>query len=48
MYLNHTTLVEWNGFRSVACKVLNGVNQAGILSPIMFGVYRVRHNKVAL
>jgi len=39
MYLNHSTQVEWNGFRSVAFKVLNGVKQGGILSPIMFCVY---------
>jgi len=39
MYLNHTTLVEWNGFRSVTFKVLNGVKQGGIISPIMFCVY---------
>jgi len=39
MYLNHSTLVEWNRFRSVAFKVLNGVKQGGILSPITFCVY---------
>jgi len=39
MYLNHSTQVEWNGFRSVAFKVLNGVKQGGILSPIMFRVH---------
>jgi len=41
IYLNHIhmTLVEWNGFRSVAFKVLNGVKQRAIISPIMFCVY---------
>jgi len=39
MYLNHMTLVEYNGFKSAAFKVLNGVKQGGIISPIMFGVY---------
>ena len=38
MYLNHITLVEWNGFRSVAFKVLIGVKQGGIISPVMFCV----------
>ena len=38
IYLNHIhmTLVEWNGFRSVAFKVLNGVKQRGIISPICY------------
>ena len=39
MYLNHMTLVEYNGFKSAAFKVLNGVKQGGIISPIMFCVY---------
>jgi len=39
MYLNHMTLVEWNGFRSVAFKMLNGVKQGGIIGPIVCCVY---------
>jgi len=39
MYLNHMTLVEYNGFKSAAFKVLNEVKQGGIISPIMFCVY---------
>ena len=31
--------IEWNWFRSVSFRVLNGVKQGGIVSPIMFCVY---------
>jgi len=39
MYFHHFTRIEWNGFRSVSFRVLNGVKQGGIVSPIMFCVY---------
>jgi len=39
MCLHHFTRIEWNGFRSVSFRVLNGVKQGGIVSPIMFCVY---------
>ena len=33
------TFVEWNGIRTAAFPILNGVNQGGIISPILFCVY---------
>ena len=39
MYLHHFTRIERNGLRSVSFRVLNGVKQGGIVSPIMFCVY---------
>jgi len=37
--LCNMTLVEYNGFKSAAFKVLNGVKQGGIISHIVFCVY---------
>jgi len=39
MYLFHFTKVAWNGARSNSFRVLNGVRQGAILSPILFYVY---------
>jgi hypothetical protein len=39
MYTNHITRVAWNGVYSNSFKVLNGVKQGAIISPILFCIY---------
>jgi len=39
MYLFHFTKVAWNGTCSNSFRVLNGVRQGAILSPVLFCVY---------
>jgi len=39
MYLFHFTKVAWNGTCSSSFRVLNGVRQGAILSPVLFCVY---------
>jgi hypothetical protein len=39
MYLFHFTKVSWNGSSSSSFRVLNGVRQGAILSPVLFCVY---------
>jgi Reverse transcriptase (RNA-dependent DNA polymerase) len=39
MYLSHFTMVAWNGTRSNSFRVINGVRQGAILSPVLFCVY---------
>jgi hypothetical protein len=39
MYLFHFTMVAWNGTRSNSFRVINGVRQGAILSPVLFCVY---------
>jgi len=39
MYLFHFTKVAWNGARSYSFRVLNGVRQGAVLSPVLFCVY---------
>jgi hypothetical protein len=39
MYLFHVTKVAWNGTCSSSFRVLNGVRQGAILSPVLFCVY---------
>ena len=39
MYTSHVTRLLWNGVFSERFPVYNGVNQGGILSPILFCVY---------
>jgi len=36
VYLFHFTKVAWNGARSNSFRVLNGVHQGAILSPVLF------------
>jgi hypothetical protein len=35
LYTNHTTRIAWNGVYSNSFKVLNGVKQGAIISPIL-------------
>jgi hypothetical protein len=39
MYLFHFAKVSWNGTSSSSFRVLNGVRQGAILSPVLFCVY---------
>jgi hypothetical protein len=39
MYLFHFAKVSWNGTSSSSFRVLNGVLQGAILSPVLFCVY---------
>jgi Reverse transcriptase (RNA-dependent DNA polymerase) len=39
MYLSHFTMVAWSGTRSSSFRVVNGVRQGAILSPVLFCVY---------
>ena len=39
MYVNQTTRLMWNGVYSSMFRVLNGVKQGGVASPVMFCVY---------
>ena len=39
MYLSHFTMVAWSGTRSNSFRVINGVRQGAILSPVLFCVY---------
>jgi hypothetical protein len=38
-YLFQSTKVNWNGVNSSSFKVLNGVRQGGVLSPVLFCIY---------
>jgi len=42
MYTNHNTRVVWNGVQSRWFRVMNGVKQGGVLSPILFCVYLLK------
>jgi hypothetical protein len=39
MYLSHFTMVAWNGTHSNSFRVISGVRQGAILSPVSFCVY---------
>jgi hypothetical protein len=39
MYILQEIQVKWNSYKSVFCKVTNGVKQGGVISPIMFVNY---------
>jgi len=39
MYVNQTTRLMWNGVYSSMFRVMNGVKQGGVASPVMFCVY---------
>jgi len=39
LYVNQTTRLMWNGVYSSMFRVLNGVKQGGVASPVMFCVY---------
>jgi len=39
LYVNQTTRLMWNGVYSSVFKVMNGVKQGGVASPVMFCVY---------
>ena len=39
IYLGQTTRISWNGCNSQCIKVLNGVRQGAVLSPVLFCIY---------
>ena len=39
IYLCQTTRISWNGCNSQCIKVLNGVRQGAVLSPVLFCIY---------
>jgi len=39
MYVNQTTRLMWNGVYSSGFRVMNGVKQGGVASPVKFCVY---------
>ena len=40
IYLIQATRVAWNGCNSQCVKVLNGVRQGAVLSPVLFCIYK--------
>ena len=39
MYTNQTLRVKWESVMSESLRVMNGVKQEGVLSPVLFAVY---------
>ena len=39
LYSKLRTIVRWNGFESANLRVLSGVRQGGVLSPLLFNCY---------